>query len=285
MKRILPILAACILLTLAAACRSSKKAVSDNATVVNTVSPRLSTEEFRIRLSEKIASQGNWEYVKMPVTVKLRKPKDMSIGGTAWMQRDSSIVISLRYMGFEVGSMSMTVDSVVVIDKLHKSYMAERLDKFLDGMNFDLANLQDMLLGRTFRLGQKSMSAADLNRADIDTDEETGRWIMVPAGQPNDAGYGFCYSSTASLVGMSAQSGQRPPVNIIYNGSTETPAGIMAKEVSVTAMAGKTPIDASLMWNFDKAKWDDPSQHRTVRPGKNYKRLDPSQISLILKKL
>lgn len=236
-------------------------------------------------LSDKIAGQGNWEYVKLPVTVRLRQPKEMSIGGTAWMHRDSSIVISLRYMGFEVGSMSLTADSVVVIDKLHKSYMAERLDKFLDGMKFDLANLQDLLFGRTFQLGQKSMSAVDLKRADIETDEDTGRWIMVPADQPKTAGYGFCYSPMASLLGMTVQSGQHAPVSMVYEGSMKTPAGDMAKEISVTAMAGKTPIEATLVWNFDKARWNDPLQHRTVRPGKNYRRLDSSQIPRILKNI
>lgn len=290
MKRILPILAACIILILAGSCHSSRKAATEDVTVVNIVPLKPDADFYKFIRSKIIANQGNWEYLKLPVTMKLSKPKDMSINGTAWMQRDSSIVISLRYMGFEVGSLSLTPDSITVIDKMHKSYMTESLDKFLDGMNFDLSNLQNILLGLPFQLGQKSISESDLMRADIDTDDDSGEIIMIPADQPESGAYGFSFWPWGSLNGIVLKSGQHEPVTVSYNSASsksnvETPAGDMAKDVNVTATAGKISIDATLVWNFDKAKWNDPSQHRTVRPGKNYKRLDPSQISLILKKL
>ena len=81
------------------------------------------------------------------------------------------------------------------------------------------------------------------------------------------------------------QAGQHEPVTVSYGGSTVSPEGTVVKEVSVTARAGKTPIEATLEWNLNKMRWNDPSQHRTVRPGKNYKRLDSSQIPRILKNI
>ena len=242
MKHFASILAACFLLAVTGACHSSKKAATENGTVVNIVSPEISLDEFREIICSKATGYGKWEYVKIPVTVRLRQPKEMSIGGTAWMRRDSSIVISLKYMGFEVGSMSLTNDSVTVIDKMHKSFMAERLDKFLGGM-------------------------------------------VVPSDQPSNAGYGFRFSPAAILYGVIMQAGQHEPVTVSYGGSTVSPEGTVVKEVSVTARAGKTPIEATLEWNLNKMRWNDPSQHRTVRPGKNYKRLDSSQIPRILKNI
>lgn len=290
MKHYASILTACIILILMGSCHSSRKAATEDVTVVNIVPIKSSPDFYKFICSKIIANQGNWEYLKIPVTMKLSKPKDMSINGTAWMQRDSSIAISLRYMGFEVGSLSLTADSITVIDKMHKSYMTESLDKFLDGMNFDLSNLQNILLGLPFQLGQKSISESDLMRADIDTDDDSGEIIMIPADQPESGAYGFSFLPWGSLNGIVVQSGQHEPVTISYNivsqkGNIETPAGDMARDVNVTAMAGKIPIDATIVWNFDKAKWNDPSQHRTVRPGKNYKRLDSSQIPRILKNI
>lgn len=283
MKHFASILAACFLLAVTGACHSSKKAATENGTVVNIVSPEISLDEFREIICSKATGYGNWEYVKIPVTVRLRQPKEMSIGGTAWMRRDSSIVISLKYMGFEVGSMSLTNDSVTVIDKMHKSFMAERLDKFLGGMRFDVSNLQNMLLGRPFLLGKTSVTANDIKHADIEADD--AGWLVVPSDQPSNAGYGFRFSPAAILYGVIMQAGQHEPVTVSYGGSTVSPEGTVVKEVSVTARAGKTPIEATLEWNLNKMRWNDPSQHRTVKPGKNYKRLDSSQIPRILKNI
>lgn len=100
--------------------------------------------------AKAIVSAANqpWHDLRIPVSLALEKPMAISASGRATMVRDSLVDISLRVFGFEVAAARLTPDSVFIIDKYHKYYMAEPLKQFLGSHDLSLIQVQNILLGR-----------------------------------------------------------------------------------------------------------------------------------------
>lgn len=66
-----------------------------------------------------------------------------------YMKRDSALFISLRapFMG-EVGRAEILGDTIMVVNKMKKTYVKESIEKALDHYPGGLADLQDLILGR-----------------------------------------------------------------------------------------------------------------------------------------
>lgn len=102
------------------------------------------------RKSVSTGAAGNgWTCVYMPVNLDLEKPLSLSASGRATMVRDSLIHISVRFIGMEVAVIHANTDSVYIVDKYHKKYMAEPLSALLGkySKKLTLGDLQDMMLG------------------------------------------------------------------------------------------------------------------------------------------
>lgn len=206
------------------------------------------------------ASYGTWERLRMPVKVELRSPKSVSISGTATLIRNSSIHISLRYFGFEVGWMHLTSDSVTIADKYHKRYLSEAITPFLAGAPVTIANVQDLLLGRMFEMGAStSLTATQVSQGTTEADD--GIYYFIPresASSPFTCGFALIPSAselsplmlTGAVIG-----GENHPVEVRYAAATATKAGPMTTAASLSYTTGKTAIDATLHWNFDKSRW------------------------------
>ncbi|MBD5255802.1 MAG: DUF4292 domain-containing protein [Barnesiella sp.] len=272
-----------LLLVGIASCGSSKNVATQPAAVSS--SPTLQSDaDIDRQLSAVIGSYGSWQRLRVPVTVEINRPKNISISGTAIMERDKSVMIMLKYFGFEVGSLYLTSDSVTVIDKIHKSYAKESIRSFLSGFNVSVANVQDILLGRLFVPGQPTASVSAFDKAEkerVSADE----WILIPRGALKGVDYGFRFSPADLLSALICQSGANPPVTCVYDTPVSTPAGPMSAEISVSYERGKSVIDASLQWNLSKAKWNGDVDLRVPSIGKDYKRISSSDISKIISKL
>ncbi|MCM1451865.1 MAG: DUF4292 domain-containing protein [Clostridium sp.] len=106
-----------------------------------------------------------WRDVQMPVTVTMIDDDDkgQSMSGRLAMVRDSAIEISLRAMGVEAALAYIDPDTVVVVDKYHKQYLAEPYPSVFGASGLSLGNLQDALLGAPF--SPQSMPEAWSGRA------------------------------------------------------------------------------------------------------------------------
>ncbi len=69
------------------------------------------------------------------------------------MQRDRSVHLSLRFLGMEVASLMVTQDGIFALYKLERLYFAESISDLLGGFPTTVGNVQDLLLGRAFILG------------------------------------------------------------------------------------------------------------------------------------
>ncbi|MDE7141296.1 MAG: hypothetical protein K2O33_00175, partial [Muribaculaceae bacterium] len=69
-----------------------------------------------------------------------------------------------------------------------------------------------------------------------------------------------------------------------YAGHDDTPAGTVARRVSLTSTAPKE-VSAELTWNLGSAKWNRGENQKWQAPGKGYTKISLNSLLSILKKL
>lgn len=190
-------------------------------------------------------SASSWERVRVPMTVRLEKPTSISVGGTAIMVRDTSITLSMRFLGMEVAAAQLTGDSVLVVDKMHKQYFTEKLDKVLEKVPLSLSLLQNVLIGRNFTI-PKGILPPDV------TYETTG----------NDS----------IITSLTICRGDTSRIEFSFDNHVASPAGPVASRISVKTK-GKKPLAASIEWNWNKARWNDEVEPRILTVPGSYTRI------------
>lgn len=262
-------------------CRSSKVAGPDMTIPQPTVS---SVAEMRSMLRSVLSGYGEWQRMRVPVTIEVSKPKSVSISGNLTMVRDRELLIQLRYFGFEVGSLYATSDSIIVVDKVNKNYVAEAISGFLGGTDVNIGNIQDLLLGRIFSLGSNS-SASDIEKDMGFEAQSPTAWMALPKAKSPTVDYGFLFSPVDVLHALVMQSGVHQPVECVYASPEATVYGPMSPSVSISYATVRTAIDARIKLNLDKCRWNDDVELRRPAITSKYKRIGSSQIENLLKKL
>lgn len=219
-----------------------------------------------------------WSRVKIPVTLRLRQPKNASVSGTAIMERDKSIMISLRFIGMEIANLYITDDSLIAIDKYNKKFVAEAVKPLLGGFPATISNVQDILMGRPFLVGKSLSNVKIKNDFEIESAEGSDVITVIPRKMPQGVEYGFAFNTAGSLTTAIVKAGSHEPVNIDYSNIASTPYGPFAGSTAVTATAGKTSIDAILEWNVGKASWNDNVELRRPSIPRNYERISASKL-------
>lgn len=116
-------------------CGSARKAVADTGAVSSIIN------------ADTDSMTGRWNTAYMPVRISVLSPSKFALSGRATMVRDSAVYISLRVLGMEVGAVSLTADSLWVVDKYHKFMFAESTRNILGQHYMSMARLQDLMLG------------------------------------------------------------------------------------------------------------------------------------------
>lgn len=197
------------------------------------------------------ASYTPWEEVKIPVTLNLQSPKRFSVGGTMTMVRDKSINISLRFFGMEVASVMVTEDSIFAAYKLEKIYFAESIRDLLGGFPATVGNVQDLLLGRPFVLGERGVS---LSRCELGGNAST--WTIAPRQSPFGMSYDFTVDTpTGNVELLTVNLPSRVPIIADYSDFAESATGPMAGNTHVSTTVGNRRFSGELDLNPRKAEW------------------------------
>lgn len=128
MKQPLYLIIAVTALLSLAACRSGKNAAVTEPTV---------------------AEETKWSNVSAPCRLEVTSPMNLSVKGTLTMVRGKSMLVSARFLGFEVGQLSATPESIdLVMKQPDKIWINEDLAKRLHqaGLTFD--TVQEAVLGQ-----------------------------------------------------------------------------------------------------------------------------------------
>ncbi len=256
------------------ACQSSKETPSSQQDVKN-----MSLHE---RFDALTSSYTEWTDLNIPVKLELTSPKRFSISGRAIMERGKSILISLRFLGMEVGNLYIAGDSVYAVEKINKYYVAESLERALGGFPVTINDIQDMLLGRAFLLEGGTLSADDYKKTELAT--SSGLWTITPKKSLSGINYVFDVSDENNAVTSltASKNGKILPVKCRYSSHlSNTGAGTIAQVTSVTGTLGKHDIAASLRWSVGDARWN-TGNVRQWRMPENYSRIPASNVLKIL---
>lgn len=194
----------------------------------------------------------DWTDVYMPVTLSLQSPVKQSVSGRISMKRGEWIHLSLRVLGMEMASFMVDREQVWIVDKMHHAYVHENLQSLLSKYPLTVSDVQDCLLGQLFPPTRDFLT---------DNIEATVTDSEPPMLQ--------------SLI-MAKDDGRY--VRLSYADQAESPAGIVAGELVLEAVATGKPLSASIAWRLDKAEWNTGRELKFSRPNDTYEQIDISKI-------
>lgn len=181
-----------VLLSILAGCKGGKELVTAQPV----------SQEIRNDFDKLVASYPQWTTFssKGSAELSLGQGGSLSASTQVRMVRGESLQISVRiFLGIEVARLYMTRDSLFLVDKMQRRYVAESLSVIGDKLDqtISLPTVQDALLGRIFLLDSPS---AEYGMADFEVVESgSSRWSLLPRRQDARFGYRFDLEGTKLL--------------------------------------------------------------------------------------
>lgn len=195
------------------------------------------------------------------------------------MVHDKAIQISLRpLLGIEVARLIMTPDSVFIYDKLHKQYIADATDVFSQLLPFDftLSNIQNLLLGRPFLLGEGDLSTKDIKQFTI-VEGLSGMWQLQPKKQYNAFSYNFFFSNTYLTTTEARHRDNIRKINCHYEYQRITGSQVLPSQVRIVATGGEKEYSLRLSYDSATAVWNSGASIQKLSAS-GYSRTTLSQI-------
>lgn len=271
---ILKLLSIAIVAVIISSCGASKQAATPTQSV--------SRQTLDQRYDALVSAYGDWENVYVPIKLQMTEPSKFSISGRMRMIKGKSIDISLRMLGFEIGRIFASADSVYAIDKINKRYLAESLPSIIDNVLPASAEvIQDMLIGRAFIIKKGTLDQSMRNDVKLTSDSTTLAWFIKPIAQLNEGeAYGFRANDTNTIDLLAAGSSRIGVVaTCAYSGHTNIDnIGFVASNIFIDIMTVKKSTKAEIKWSWDDAKWNQEIASAAFSIPKGYKRLKGSDI-------
>lgn len=217
----------------------------------------------------------DWEDVSVNVNLSVSAPSQLKVSGKATMVKDKSIDISVRVFGMEMGRLLVTQDSVYAMVKPSKIYLQESLKDFLSSYTFNVANLQQLLIGEIFLAGVPETTPADASQFKMEGFSDG--WTAVPKKQPKEVEYGFMIDIADNLRRLAGGNdhGQFAVDYTTYT-SDNTAKGL-AESTALSVIWGKNNIAGDLRWRWDSARWNQGISPTWTTP-KGFKRVRASEL-------
>ncbi|MCM1441580.1 MAG: DUF4292 domain-containing protein [Roseburia sp.] len=217
---------AMVLMLAAAGCRSGKQAVKPQE-----------------------AMTENWTRLQAPMSLKLEKPQRFSVTTTTTMVRDTSIVVSMRMFGMEVGLISVTADTLLILDKYHKMAIVEPTTDFFASTGTTLSDLQNLIIGDSEVTGKL---AARLHATETVADDGT--------------------------ITLQLAAADTRLFNVTLGAPFPTAFGIFHEEMSAATEFDSKTYAAKLKWDLSRAKWNDDVTPRSVALPTSYGKASFKQL-------
>ncbi len=250
------------LLMLPTGCKSNKAAVGTSTPVKG-------------NFDGIVERNPSWEALQLPFTLRLSGSQNLSVGGVATFQRDRSVNLSMRFMGIEVAVADISDTAIVVCDKYNKRYLDVDLASLIGQLPLNISNLEDLLLGRVFLPGSKTLTASDSRNFEI---SKGTPMTLRPKVDLNSGEIVFNISpEIMTPESLDITVSGKEVARITYSDFTDAPPltkGMMASRVAVPLSLKGKPLNVSVEWNFAKAKWNDEVKAKTFSIPSSYTRMD-----------
>jgi len=195
-----------------------------------------------------------WTWAYIPANVSISEPASISAGARLTMRRDSLIHLSLRVLGMEVAVLYADTDSIYAVDKFHKYFLAESLDRVLADSGLTLGSVQDLMLGQALppRKGRSAWTATMADGAISAVDFDLRRDDTM--------------------------------LRCVYPAHEDSPAGTVASSVEIYGAKASRKVAATMRLNIGNARWDTPRQVNFSAP-RGYRKISFDTLLKSLKNL
>lgn len=279
MKNLITALVA--LAVIATSCHTKQQIISTDYPKADTTAVTSTTDPLVMRLNAFAASQMGWNTLQAGGNVKVSGGKSFASAMQMRMIRGEAIYISLRpLLGVEVGKIVITNDSVLVVDKYHKRYLAEPLSLITNGIPVTVTEMQDIFLGRAFILGKGTVNTS--TRHLVQLAAQGDNFQLSPKTQPEAFSYGFTIDPSNHVISVEVTPtrGSKIPYSAHYSDVQLTLAGAIAHHADVNATVGTGKF--ALSFDLKNITWNNQVNIDDSKPGSSYQRMDGRQITSIL---
>lgn len=271
----LNIIALTAVLTVFTACGTTKK--TTDFIVVEDFPPSRTS----VAPAEVIAKNtGTWNTMQCGGSITLGGKRNFTSSVNVRMEHDKSICISLRpLLGIEVGRLVFKGDSVIIIDKVHRQYIAENVSVLTNGLPATVSTLQDIFLGRAFILGEGSFNSKMIDKASCTNVD--GKMTLKPNKQLKGFAYEFTFDEKNRILALNVvpEGAKATTYTVNYNDVQATIAGNIAHAVSIAGTIKGNELNLGL--NLNNITWNQAVKIDASIPS-NYKRADISNINSLL---
>lgn len=185
--------------------------------------------------------------------------------------KDDVLQASVRpFLGVEALSLTLTPDSIVILDRLNKNYVAESINnpEIITNFDFNFYNLQALLTNKLFIPGQKSLSEKDYDQFKITSTPEL---YMLQTKDKSDLLYSFAVDASDRIASTLIYSERKNITlqwsyndfindnNQIYPTSIETKVDIAKRRIDLNISYDKLEIDKQF-----KIETSIPSRYKKV---------------------
>lgn len=223
------------------------------------------------------ARYGQWDDVYVPFRLNLESPARFSFSGRASMVRGRSLHMSLRVFGMEVAVVHAEGDTAWLLDKVHRYVCAVPLASLTARTGIDLAQMQDMLLGRAFYPG-----TADFGRAPLDVVADGDAWLLSPRRATPRVSWSMRADASGNLLSMTVVPEGRGEFVASFADFVTTPAGQCASELDIDGRLSGKAARAGIDWDMGKARWNEGRDDKWSVPS-GYTEITPDKLVDILK--
>ena len=145
-----------LLLLFASSCNPAKRASTANikSKSANFILKKMDRQAFNPEwLSGRAKVNINYEGQRFSATLNLK------------MRKDSIIWVNLKKLGLEIGRLKITPDSIHLLDRFNKNYLARGIDELTStyGLPADFGTLQDVLLGNAYFWNKEELESSVKN--------------------------------------------------------------------------------------------------------------------------
>jgi len=280
------LIAMTIAMTMLSSCGTMHKASSGTPptpTSNTTTTPTVVTEQITSaqRLDDIAATMSQWHTMQAGGSMSVSSGRDLSSSMQVRMVRDQAIYISLRpVLGIEVARLLITADSVYAIDKYHKRYLAEKVTLLTAGVPITVGTVQDILLGRSFLIGQGTFTGAF--KPQFTLSEQEGGYTLTANESYKGYNYAFGYQKANNHISSLdiVPAGSTTPIyQVQYGNVKQTVAGNIAHSLHADATADGQHF--SLELNYNDIEWNrEVKIDRSIPNG--YKRMSASSLASLL---
>lgn len=266
-----------ITILLLSGCHSQHQAVSTASGSYSGAA--MSKKQLQEHLAAVEGAAKEWKSVKVPVSLKLTAPRSFSVSGVLTMERNSSIHLSLRFLGMEVGAVAVTADSVFAIYKLDRLCYAASIRELTGGFPATVGDLQDLIMGRPFAIGYGS-----LRESSPRLDATAAGWTLTPTSLFPGIEYRFLIDpATDCPESLTVDIPDRKPVVVSYNEFTPTTAGPVASITDIAAPTRGSDLGARINMNLRKAEWNNATAKQLSIPA-GYTRISTTDLLRVMSK-